>query len=89
MVVIWLIKGDRVFVFNRFKSRIFEVNIMFNRKNIIVSGTRAIRKYGEIYIMFMRENIIIRIFIRNIFVFFGNFILIKKKEKDKLFNNNK
>lgn len=55
---------------------------MFNRKNTIASGTRAIRKYGETYTMLMRENIIIRIFIRNTSALPGNLTSTKKKKKD-------
>lgn len=54
---------------------------MFNRKNTIASGTRAIRKYGETYTMLMRENIIIRIFIRNTSALPGNLTSTKKKKK--------
>lgn len=55
---------------------------MFNRKNTIASGKRAIRKYGETYTMLMRENIIIRIFIRNTSALPGN-LTSTKKEKEK------
>lgn len=81
VAVIWLIKGDRVFASNRFNSRTLEVNTMFNRKNTIASGKRAIRKYGETYTMLMRENIIIRIFIRNTSALPGNLTSTKKKKK--------
>lgn len=54
---------------------------MFNRKNTIASGTRAIRKYGETYTMLMRENIIIRIFIKNTSALPGNLTSTKKKKK--------